>query len=185
MIRAPGAKGALLAAMLAATIAWAQTPEPAEYRMDRFRAPVPETLAGAEVVDDKNAFEHWRGRETAFIDVLPRPPKPENLPEGTIWRRKPRLSIPGSVWLPNVGYGALHAETEAYFRAGLKKATGGDASRAVLFFCLADCWMSWNAAKRALEYGYSKVLWYPGGTDSWVENGWPTEVIERFEPPKD
>jgi rhodanese-related sulfurtransferase len=27
--------------------------------------------------------------------------------------------------------------------------------------------MSWNAAKRALSYGYSNVVWYPEGTDGW------------------
>jgi rhodanese-related sulfurtransferase len=27
--------------------------------------------------------------------------------------------------------------------------------------------MSWNAAKRALTYGYSNVVWYSEGTDGW------------------
>jgi hypothetical protein len=31
------------------------------------------------------------------------------------------------------------------------------------FYCLADCWMSWNAAKRALSLGYSNVAWYREG----------------------
>jgi rhodanese-related sulfurtransferase len=28
--------------------------------------------------------------------------------------------------------------------------------------------MSWNAAKRALEMGYSNVAWYPDGIDGWA-----------------
>ena len=52
----------------------------------------------------------------------------------------------------------------------------------LLFFCLADCWMSWNAAKRAQEYGYTSVLWYPEGTDGWRFEDWPVEKVERFEP---
>jgi PQQ-dependent catabolism-associated CXXCW motif protein len=176
-------RAALIAAALAlfaAGPAGAGAVEPADFRMDHFRAPVPETLAGAQVVDDETAHGLWEAGEVAFIDVLPRPPKPDNLPAGTVWRDKLRLSIPGAIWLPNVGYGALHADTHAYFRAGLEAATGANLSHPVLFFCLADCWMSWNAAKRALEYGYTTVYWYPGGTTGWEFFDWPTEKTEPF-----
>jgi len=154
--------------------------EPAGYRMDEYRGEVPATLAGATVVDDETAHRLWQEGATAFIDVLPRPPKPANLPEGTIWREQLRQSIPGAIWLPNVGYGALHEDTHAYFRRGLDTATCGDLNRPVLFFCLTECWMSWNAAKRALEYGYTRVYWYPEGTDGWEFMDWPTETLERF-----
>jgi rhodanese-related sulfurtransferase len=33
--------------------------------------------------------------------------------------------------------------------------------------------MSWNAAKRAVSWGYTDVLWYPDGTDGWQEAGLP------------
>lgn len=148
--------------------------------MDHYRGPVPETLAGATVVSDEEAYLIWKDGETAFIDVLPRPPKPEGLPKGTIWREKPRHSIPDSIWLPNVGYGAIHETIHAYFKAGLAKATGNDLDHPVLFFCLAECWMSWNAAKRALEYGHTNVLWYPEGTDGWQFQDWPTQKVKRF-----
>jgi rhodanese-related sulfurtransferase len=35
--------------------------------------------------------------------------------------------------------------------------------------------MSWNAAKRALTYGYSDVAWYPEGTDGWQFADLPLE----------
>jgi len=44
-----------------------------------------------------------------------------------------------------------------------------------VFYCLASCWMSWNAAKRALELGYTNVAWYPEGTDGWADQGLPLE----------
>jgi PQQ-dependent catabolism-associated CXXCW motif protein len=110
--------------------------------------------------------------------VLPRPPKPANLPEGTIWREQLRPSIPGATWLPNVGYGAIADATEAYFKAGLDKATGGDRAAPLVIFCLADCWMSWNAARRAMEYGYTNVHWLPEGTDGWAAAGYPLEIVE-------
>ena len=94
--------GALVAALLAAPVlAQQQEPfEPENYRADNYRAPVPATLAGARVLTTVEAEAIWRARSGAFIDVLPRPPKPKNLPEGTVWRDAPRKNIPGSIWLP-------------------------------------------------------------------------------------
>ena len=142
-------------------------PEPDEYRADHYRAPVPATLKGARVLTTAEAETIWRAGSGVFIDVLPRPPKPQNLPEGTIWREKPRLNIPGSVWLPDTGYGKLAAATEDYLRRGLEHASGGNNTRLLVIYCQADCWMSWNAAKRVLSYGYANVAWYPDGTDGW------------------
>ncbi len=170
-------RAALLAFALAGP-ALAEVPEPATYREDDYRSPVPATLSGATVVSSEEAETLWQEGTVAFIDVLPRAPKPEKLPEGTIWREKPRLSIPGALWLPNVGYGRIADVTDAYFRAGLAKATGDDPAHPVLFFCLEDCWMSWNAAKRALEYGYATVYWYPEGTDGWTFMDYPVEELE-------
>ncbi|HBT00298.1 MAG TPA: rhodanese [Citreicella sp.] len=163
-------------------LAAAGPPEPSGYRMDAYRAPVPATLAGAKVVSPEEAHSLWQAGTAAFIDVLPRAPKPDNLPEGTIWNEPPRRSIPGALWLPNVGYGALADVTLDYFRAGLAHATAGDPARPVLIFCLEDCWMSWNAAKRALDLGYTEVLWLPEGTDSWTFYDYPTEIVTPFRP---
>jgi len=142
-------------------------PEPEGYRSDNYRAPVPATLSGGKVLTTAEANAIWRAGAAVFIDVLPRPPKPPNLPAGTIWRDKPRLNIPGSVWLPDTGYGTLAAATEEYLRQGLARASGGDKTRLLVLYCQANCWMSWNAAKRALSFGYSNVAWYPDGTDGW------------------
>nr|WP_235823728.1 PQQ-dependent catabolism-associated CXXCW motif protein [Actibacterium lipolyticum] len=152
--------------------------EPDDYRHQEYRAPVPVSLKGGIVVNTETAFALWKTGRVAFVDVLPRPPKPKNLPEGTIWRDQPRHSIPGSIWLPNVGYGALAEITHQYFKDGLVKATGGDTDYPVVFFCLDECWMSWNAARRALEYGYQRVYWFPEGTDGWEFEDYPTEVLE-------
>jgi PQQ-dependent catabolism-associated CXXCW motif protein len=148
-------------------------PEPESYRTEDYRAPVPTTLSGGRVLTTTEAEAIWRAKSGVFIDVLPRPPKPKNLPEGTVWRDKPRFNMPGSVWLPDTGYGALAAPTEAYLRQGLARATGGDKARQLVIYCQEDCWMSWNAAKRILSYGYSNVAWYPEGTDGWERAGLP------------
>ncbi|WP_375411481.1 PQQ-dependent catabolism-associated CXXCW motif protein [uncultured Bradyrhizobium sp.] len=157
-------------------------PEPEGYRTDNYRAPVPATLAGARVVSTEQAEAIWRAGTGVFIDVLPHPPKPQNLPVGTIWRDKPRLNIPGSVWLPDTGYGMLAPATEDYLRRGLANASGGDTTKLLVVYCQADCWMSWNAAKRVLSYGYANVAWYPEGTDGWQRVDLP--VAEAQPPPR-
>ncbi len=164
-------------ACVAAWSAQAQdtVPEPPGYRMDNYRAPVPATLQGAQVLTTVQAETLWRAGSAAFIDVLPRPPKPPNLPAGTVWREAPRPHIPGSLWLPDTGYGELADVTEAYLKRGLQRASGGDQARPLVFYCQAQCWMSWNAAKRALGYGYANVAWYPEGTDGWHQAKLPME----------
>ena len=142
-------------------------PEPDGYRMENYRAPVPVTLKGARVLTTDEARALWDAKAAVFVDVLPHPPKPKNLPAGTVWREAPRANIPGSVWLPDTGYGALAVATEDYLREGLTHASGGDMARQLVFYCQEACWMSWNAARRALSYGYRNVAWYPEGTDGW------------------
>ena len=166
----------MLAAMVltAAARAGELVPEPGGYRTEDYRAPVPDTLSGARVLTTDEAAAVWRAKTGVFIDVLPRPPKPPDLPVGTVWRDKPRFNIPGSIWLPDTGYGALAATTEEYLRQGLSRATGGNRATLIVVYCQADCWMSWNAAKRTLSYGYSNVAWYPDGTDGWQRANLPT-----------
>jgi PQQ-dependent catabolism-associated CXXCW motif protein len=148
-------------------------PEPDGYRTESYRAPVPETLAGVRVLTTAEAEAIWRAKDGVFIDVLPRAPKPPNLPAGTVWRDKPRLNIPGSIWLPDTGYGRLAEATEDYLRHGLTQATHGNHAARLVIYCLTDCWMSWNAAKRVLSYGYRNVAWYPEGTDGWERANLP------------
>jgi PQQ-dependent catabolism-associated CXXCW motif protein len=166
-----------------AVSAWSQNaiPEPTGYRMQDYRGPTPMSLAGARVVATWEVEELWKVG-AAFVDVLPHPPRPTNLPPGTIWHEKPRMNIPGSIWLPDTGYGALAISTERYLRNGLARITQGDQSRWLVVYCQKDCWMSWNAAKRALTMGYKNVAWYPDGTDGWEASGLPVQQAEPAPP---
>jgi PQQ-dependent catabolism-associated CXXCW motif protein len=152
--------------------------EPDSYRMDEYRKPVPATLKGATVLTSEQAGELWTKKQAIFIDVYPRAPKPPNLPAGTFWREPVHHTIENATWLANVGYGVLAPAVEDYFKANLEKLTGGDKGKAVVFYCLRDCWMSWNAAKRALTYGYTNVSWFPDGTDGWQEIGLPVVDVK-------
>ena len=152
--------------------------EPDDYRMEDYRAPTPATLKGARVLTTVEAADLWRAGGAVFIDVMPRPPRPTGLPADTIWHDKPRHNIPGSIWLPDTGYGALAAATEDYLRSGLARASGGEQTKLLVIYCQRDCWMSWNAAKRALAYAYRNVAWFPDGSDGWQDAGLPLAEAE-------
>lgn len=162
--------GVVLAALLLASTAAAAPPEPHGYRGEPYRAPVPATLAGASVVGIAD-LPGWQARGAVLIDVMPQVRKPENLPEGTLWRQPPHYTIPGAVWLPGTGYERLAPQDEAAFYAALDRLTGGDMAAPVVVFCMADCWMSWNAARRAVLRGHTQVAWFPDGTDAWLAEG--------------
>jgi quinoprotein dehydrogenase-associated probable ABC transporter substrate-binding protein/PQQ-dependent catabolism-associated CXXCW motif protein len=153
-------------------------PEPEGFRTEAYRAPVPATLRGATTVDTAELRGLLQTEAPVLIDVLPAPRPPADRDGARIWRPTPRANIPGSVWLPNVGYGELPAEFASYFEVNLARLSEGDRKRTLVFYCQADCWMSWNAAKRAIRSGYSNVVWYPDGTDGWAAAGLPLEPAE-------
>lgn len=144
--------------------------EPEGYRMADYRAPVPETLEGAKVLTTDSLEALMRAANPILIDVLPAPRKPKDT---GLWLPPKRDNIPGSVWLANTGYGELSAEFANYLETSLVELTDNDPSRQLVFYCEADCWMSWNAAKRALSLGYQNVAWYPEGTNGWAESKLP------------
>lgn len=154
--------------------------EPDGYRMDDFRSPVPATLTGARVLTNDEAADLWNSDGAIFIDVYPQAQKPPNLPAGTLWRDPAHRSIEGAVWMPNVGYGGLPDDVDQYFRARLETLAKGARDAPLVFFCLKECWMSWNAAKRAMAYGYTNVMWFPSGTDGWQELGYPLISVKKL-----
>ncbi|MEA5162386.1 PQQ-dependent catabolism-associated CXXCW motif protein [Cereibacter johrii] len=168
---------------IAAALLWclaapalAGVPEPEGFRGEPYRAEVPATVMGQPGLSPEEARAlHARG--VPFLDVLPHAARPEGLPEGTVWREKPHLTIPGATWLPNTGYEALAEPDAAYLRQGLERATGGDPAADVVVFCKQNCWMSWNVAKRAMEWGYSGIHWFPGGVEAWQDLGGDLEEV--------
>ncbi|MGO9543789.1 MAG: PQQ-dependent catabolism-associated CXXCW motif protein [Rhodomicrobium sp.] len=148
----------------------AGVPELEGFRMDNYNAPVPETLAGARVVNAA-ALAVALKQGAIPIDVLPAQRRPPSMPAGQPWLPLPRMEVPGSLWWPEVGRGAISPALDTWFRGRLAAVTGGDTGKMLAFYCKAECWMSWNAAKRAAGYGYRQVLWFPGGAEAWAAEG--------------
>ena len=140
-------------------------------RMERYRAPVPADIPDGITLDNETAVRLQAGGDMVFIDVYP--PKglgPDPL-EGHWVTNEKRQSIPGAVWLPEVGRGTLSPEATDYFKRNLARLTNNEPSTPLAFFCTSDCWQSWNASRRAIGWGYTAVHWYPLGSDGWQEAG--------------
>lgn len=131
---------------------------------------------GVRKVSTEETRRLHQNRQAIFVDVMGAIFREESLDFDGEWLvNGPRADIPGSVWLPNTGEEQLIPVIERYYRENLQRLTAGDKEVALLFYCIEDCWMSWNASKRAVEWGYRSVLWYRKGVDGWKEAGFPLE----------
>src|SRR5260221_14790381 len=103
---------------LAGSLGAAEAPsEPPGYRLDDYRAPTPLTVAGRPAIDTAAARRLWEAHEATFIDVIAAVGRPGALPARALLSPPPHLDIPGSIWLPPSGPGALRPGREAWFRA--------------------------------------------------------------------
>jgi PQQ-dependent catabolism-associated CXXCW motif protein len=142
------------------------------YRMGQYRAPTPPSVPGATTVDAKAVIEAQKAGAVLLDVMAAQGGGPD--PQTGEWRiQTPREHIPGSVWLPGVGVGAPSPAAERYFRTQLEKLAGPPPGRPLVIYCQADCWMSWNASRRAASWGYTAVQWFPEGSDGWRDAGLP------------
>ena len=154
-------------------------PEPSGYWTGPTNSPVPATLAGAKVISSAHDLRALLDRKhPVLVDVSNAPHRPDNMAPGAPWLPLPHHAIPGTVWIPGPGAGEIPAPVETFFRQQLAKATDNDPTRPVVIYCHESCWLSWNAAKRAVSYGYQHVYWYREGIEGWKAAGLPTAVIE-------
>ncbi len=145
------------------------------YRTAYYRAALPKAVPGGTRIDVNEAYAHFKNRTAQFVDVMAHTGTGPDPIDGH-WRlAKPRANIPGSIWLADVGTGTLSPEMLTYFSTNLDKLTGGDKSKPLILYCTADCWMAWNAVRRAARWGYKNLLWFPDGTDEWRIKGHPLE----------
>lgn len=64
-------------------------------------------------------------------------------------------------------------EVQAEFARVFGKALGGDKTRPLIFYCHnIRCFMSYNAALRAVQAGYTSVYWMREGTAGWSKAGY-------------
>lgn len=148
-------------------------------RAERYQGTTPQSVPNGQLIGTEELAVKLAQNAPVLIDVQAVTVRPETRDFGFAWLpTKPRYSLPGAVWLPNVGYGSLDEDMDAFFRRELMRLTGGDKARPLVIFCVLNCWMSWNAVQRAYDYGYRNIYWYREGTDGWEASGRETFVVE-------
>ena len=153
--------------------------EPSGYWTGPIDAPVPATLSGGTVIHSAHQLRTLlRQGGAVIVDVSNAPRRPENLAPGAPWLPLPHHAIPGSLWIPGVGLGEIPVSVDDFYRQRLAAATNEHLARPLIVYCHKTCWLSWNAAKRAISYGYRNVYWYPYGIEGWKAAGYRTAVIE-------
>lgn len=162
---------AAIALVFLAGSAKAQVPEPEGYWSGPLHGEVPATLSGARAVDTKALAALIETKNPVLIDAASAPRRPDNLAPGAVWMPLPHENIPGSIWIPGAGEAKLTPEFETFFKNRLIALTANDPGREIVFYCHPQCWASWNAAKRAMSYGYRNVIWYREGAEGWREAG--------------
>lgn len=140
-------------------------PEPDGVWTGPMLGPTPQTLKGATVLDI-SALDALMAKEPLILDVGPADQKPADFPKDSLWLPIHR-SIPGAVWMPGAGAAPLDLAREEAFYARMEQLTKRDKSTPIVVFCHPDCWGSWNAAKRLVLRGYTRVHWFPEGIEGW------------------
>lgn len=78
--------------------------------------------------------------------------------------------------VPASAPGDFNDQTQQQFGQFLQQVTQGNRSVPMVYYCLNNqCWMSYNAALRAVNMGFTQVYWYRGGVESWAQAGLPTQ----------
>jgi rhodanese-related sulfurtransferase len=64
--------------------------------------------------------------------------------------------------------GSFDDRTQSQFENQLRQLTNGRKDVPMILYCSSiNCWMSYNAALRAIHAGYTSVYWYRGGLEAW------------------
>lgn len=175
----------LLAAALFATSAIAEeAPEPDGYWTGPINGPVPATLSGGKVIHADELSAMLDAEQVVLIDVSNSPKRPEGMSSDAPWIPVAHEAIPGSIWMPDVGLGSLPDNLDEYFLSQLTDETGEDYDYPIVIYCHESCWLSWNAAKRAINHGFRNVHWFPEGIEGWKAAGYETETLKPRLPPE-
>lgn len=130
----------------------------AQLHSGAMHSPTPTSIPGGQVITTKGVLELMQGRQVPFFlfDVL-----------------GAQQIIPGALAaVPAHQAGSFNDQTQQEFGGFLQQTTQGRKDPALIFYCAStQCWMSYNAALRAINMGYTNVLWYRGGIDAWQAAG--------------
>jgi PQQ-dependent catabolism-associated CXXCW motif protein len=142
-------------------------PPRSQLRTVEYHAPTPVQIPGGRVV-----------ATTALSEMMQKEPRPYLI---DVLGGGEHRTISGAFWMIGAGAGDMSRDEERRFVEALNKFAAGDKKRPLVFFCVdSQCWLSYNAALRAIAAGYSNVMWYRGGVAAWREAGLGLATSEPF-----
>ncbi len=123
----------------------------------QMHGPTPTALPGGQVITTQNlARAMVNGERFILVDVLG---ADRSLPNAWTFRN---MSLSGS----------FQDQYQRQVTAWLAKVTQRNANFPIVVYCSDPmCWMSYNAALRAIAAGYRNVYWYRGGLRAWQMAG--------------
>jgi rhodanese-related sulfurtransferase len=163
--QSPSSGGALDALMVAERQDFGIAPVSALHD-GAMHGPTPASIPGGQVITTKGLVELIRGGKVPVLtlDVL----GGSEMIQGAVY------AVPASQ------PGTFNDQTQQQFGQFLQQATGGNKEHPIVLYCLSpECWMSYNASLRAINLGYTNVLWYRGGIESWKKAGLPVQRSTR------
>jgi PQQ-dependent catabolism-associated CXXCW motif protein len=181
--RALGGAAIVLAAMLHSACALAQAAakpavyaeedrdygvaSTAQFRTTGYHSPTPLRIPGGRVVTTLE-----------LKAMLERDPRPYVI---DVLGGRPHRTVAGAFWMPGAGAGDMTPDEENRFGRAMANFAGGDKGRPLVFLCVdTECWLSYNAALRAIALGYTGVMWYRGGIAAWRHADLPTMQSDPF-----
>ncbi len=132
-------------------------PPSQDLRQGNFHGPTPTSIPGAQVVSTQVLAQALQGgQQVILIDVL-----------GSDY------SLPNAYVAPAMAAGGGYNDrTQQQATQWLRQITGGNSGAIIVLYCSDPmCWLSYNAALRAVAAGYSNVYWYRGGLRAWQMAG--------------
>lgn len=142
---------------------------PRQLHSGQMHGPTPASIPGGQLITTKGLVALVQAKQAPYMlfDVLG---GPQTLPN----------AIPAAFLAQP---GSFNDQISQQFGQMLQQAAGGRKDVPLIFYCLStQCWMSYNAALRAINLGYTNVLWYRGGIEAWQQAGLPTQHAQQFGP---
>ena len=151
-------------------------PPTAELHSGAMHGPTPTQIPGGRVIATQElAALLTSGRPVLLLDVL-----------------GGQQMLPGAV--TGIGAapgGSFNDQIQQGFSQYLYGATRGQTNFPIVTYCASpQCWMSYNAALRAIRAGFTNVAWYRGGVEAWSAAGYPLmsagapPAPSRYAPPQ-
>ncbi len=128
--------------------------------------PTPNTIPGGQVITTKGLLPllQQQGLGTVVFDALG---AQQSLPN----------AVPAA-WAAQAG--SFDDPVQQQMAQMLRQLTRGNNAVPLVFYCGGpQCWMSYNAALRAIRLGYRNVLWYRGGLEAWQRAGLETVPVRQ------